>query len=90
MKTKLFFMQKPTPYRLMFRISETRPAAVVEPPSLPARNNLIRYFAGLMLVGTAVGAHVAGSRQPAFGGSPSARRLRQGELRFARSAHHPR
>jgi poly(3-hydroxybutyrate) depolymerase len=60
MKTILLaFMQKPTSDGLMFRTSETQQAAVVEPPSLPARNKLFRYFAGLMLVGTAVLGHLS-------------------------------
>jgi len=60
MKTILLtFMQKPTSDGLTFRASETRPAAVVEPPSLPVRNYLFRYLAGLMLVGAAVLGHLS-------------------------------
>jgi len=55
MKTQLLsFMQKRISDGLTFRASETRPAAVVEPRSLPVRNNLFRYLAGFMLVGAAV------------------------------------
>jgi hypothetical protein len=60
MKTQLLaFLQKPTSDGLMFRASETQPAAVVEPPSLPVRNNLFRYLASLMLVGAAVLGHLS-------------------------------
>lgn len=44
---------------LTFRASETRQAAIVEPPSLPVRNNLFRYIAGFMLVGAAVLGHMS-------------------------------
>jgi hypothetical protein len=60
MKTILLTLmqKKPTSDGLTFRASETRPAAVVEPPSQPVRNNL-RYLAGFMLVGAAVLGHMS-------------------------------
>ncbi|MGH8523909.1 MAG: alpha/beta hydrolase family esterase, partial [Gammaproteobacteria bacterium] len=60
MKTQLLsFMQKHTSDGLTFRASETQQAAVVGPPSLPVRNNLVRYLAGFLLVGAAVLGHMS-------------------------------
>lgn len=60
MKTLLLsFMQKRISDGLTFCASETRQAAVVEPRSLPVRNNPFRYLAGFMLVGAAVLGHVS-------------------------------
>lgn len=60
MKTLLLsFMRKRISDGLTFRASETRQAAIVEPPSLPVRNNLFRYIAGFMLVGAAVLGHMS-------------------------------
>lgn len=59
MKTLLLsFMQKHTSDGLTFRASETRQAAVVEPPSLPLCN-MLRYLAGFLLVGAAVLGHMS-------------------------------
>ena len=54
MKTPLLsVMQKRMSDGLTFHASETRQFVVVEPPSLPVRNDLFRYLADLMLVGAA-------------------------------------